>query len=60
MGEFIDKTKGAANEVIGKAKVSVGQRTDNTDLTIDGVKQQAKGEAQKIAGAAKGAMGDKF
>lgn len=60
MGEFIDKTKGAANEAIGKAKVSMGQRTDNPDLTIDGAKQQAKGQAQKIAGAAKGVLGDKF
>ena len=60
MGEYIDKAKGAANEAIGKAKVSVGQRADNPDLIIDGAKQQAKGQAQKIVGAAKGVLGDKI
>jgi uncharacterized protein YjbJ (UPF0337 family) len=60
MGEFIDKAKGAANEAMGKAKVAVGERTDNPELTIDGAAQQAKGKAQKIAGAVKGAMGDKL
>ncbi len=60
MGEYIDKAKGAANEAIGKAKVSVGQRADNPDLIMDGAKQQAKGQVQKIVGAAKGVMGDKI
>jgi uncharacterized protein YjbJ (UPF0337 family) len=59
MGEFIDKAKGAANEVIGKAKVEVGQRTDSPELIAKGAEQQIKGEAQKIAGAVKGALGDK-
>lgn len=59
MGELIDKTKGAANEAIGKAKVAIGQKTDNTDLIIDGAKQEAKGQAQKIVGAVKGLAGDK-
>lgn len=60
MGEYIDKAKGAANAAIGKAKVSVGQRVDRPDLIIEGGKQQAKGEVQKIIGAAKGVMGDKI
>ena len=60
MGEFIDKAKGAANEAMGKAKVAVGEQTENPTMIAKGVKQQAKGEAQKIAGAVKGAMGDKF
>ena len=59
MGELIDKTKGLANEAIGKAKVAIGQKTDSTDLIIDGAKQEAKGQAQKIVGAAKGLSGDK-
>ena len=59
MGEFIDKTKGAANTAIGKAKVAVGQKTDSPELIIEGATQQAKGQAQKIAGAVKGALGDK-
>lgn len=60
MGEFIDKAKGAANEAIGKVKVAVGEKTDSPALVVKGVTQQAKGEVQKIAGAAKGALGDKF
>jgi uncharacterized protein YjbJ (UPF0337 family) len=59
MGEFIDKTKGVANAAIGKVKVSVGQKTDNPELIIEGATQQAKGQAQKIAGEVKGALGDK-
>ena len=59
MGEFIDKAKGAANEAIGKAKVSVGQESESPDLIINGAKQQAKGQVQKIIGSAKGALGDK-
>jgi uncharacterized protein YjbJ (UPF0337 family) len=60
MGEYIDKAKGAANEAIGKAKVVVGQEADSPALVIEGAQQQAKGKAQKIVGAAKGLMGDKF
>lgn len=60
MGEFIDKAKGAANEAIGKAKVAAGQRADNPELIARGAKQQIKGEAQKLSGEIKGAMGDKL
>lgn len=60
MGEFIDKAKGAANEAMGKAKVAVGEQTDSAEMIAKGLKQQAKGGAQKVAGAVKGAMGDKF
>ena len=59
MGELIDKTKGAVNEAIGKARVAVGQKTENTELIIKGAGQQAKGQVQKIVGAAKGLTGDK-
>ena len=59
MGELIDKTKGTANDAIGRAKVSIGQKTDNTGMIIDGAKQEAKGQAQKIVGAVKGMAGDK-
>lgn len=60
MGEFIDKAKGTANEAIGKAKVTAGQRTDRPDLIAKGAQQQVKGHAQKLAGAIKGAAGDKI
>ncbi len=59
MGELIDKAKGAANEVIGKAKVAIGEKTESPDLIIDGAKQQAKGQVQQIVGSAKGVLGDK-
>lgn len=60
MGEFIDKAKGAANEVIGKAKVSVGQHTDKPELVVKGGAQQVKGKAQNLSGNVKGALGDKI
>lgn len=59
MGEFIDKAKGAANEAIGKAKVSAGQHSDNPELIAKGAEQQLKGRAQKVSGMIKGALGDK-
>ena len=46
MSEFIDKAKGAANEAIGKAKVAIGEQTNNNDLIVKGGAQQAKGHAQ--------------
>lgn len=58
MGEFIDKTKGAANEAIGKAKVAIGENTDNAELAADGAAQQTKGKVQKAVGSVKGALGD--
>lgn len=60
MGEFIDKAKGAANDAIGKARIAVGEKTDQPAMIAKGASQRAKGNAQKIAGAAKGAMGDKY
>jgi len=60
MGEFIDKAKGTANEVIGKAKVSIGERTENGGLVAKGLAQEAKGHAEKIIGTAKGVLGHKL
>jgi hypothetical protein len=60
MGEFIDKAKGTANEIIGKAKVAIGEKTDNAELVAKGLAQEAKGDAEKLVGAAKGALSDKF
>ena len=60
MGEFTEKAKGAANEVIGKAKAAAGRATDNPELVIKGVAQQGKGKVQNAAGAVKGALGDKI
>ncbi len=60
MGEFIDKAKGTANEVIGKAKVAVGKQTESPELIAKGLAQEAKGKAEQIIGTAKGVLGDKL
>ena len=59
MGELKDKAKGLANEAIGNTKQAIGKATDNDKLHAEGVAQERKGEAQRVAGAVKGAMGDK-
>jgi uncharacterized protein YjbJ (UPF0337 family) len=60
MGEFIDKAKGAANEAIGKAKVAVGEQTNDAELVAKGGAQELKGKAQQVAGDVKGKLGNKF
>lgn len=60
MGEFVDKVKGAINDMVGDAKQEVGTRTDNPDLAADGAAQQATGKGQKLKGSIKGALGDKI
>lgn len=60
MGEFMDKAKGAVNDAMGKAKVSVGQHADKPELIVKGGAQQVKGKMQTLSGEVKGAMGDKI
>lgn len=60
MGEFVDKVKGATNEAIGKAKVAIGQDTDNAATVAKGLAQQAKGNAQAAMGTIKGKLGDRI
>lgn len=60
MGEFIDKAKGTADEVIGKAKVALGKQTDSPELIAKGLTQEAKGKAEKLIGEAKGLLDDKL
>lgn len=60
MGEFVDKVKGAANEVVGKAKVSVGKTTNDPKLVAKGLAQEVKGKAQNAMGTVKGKLGDKL
>lgn len=55
MGELIDKAKGAANEVAGKAK----QQSGNPNTRDKGAAQELKGKAQKASGSVKGALGNK-
>jgi uncharacterized protein YjbJ (UPF0337 family) len=60
MGEFVDKVKGATNEAIGKAKVTVGKGTDDPKLVAKGRAQEGKGKAQNVKGAVKGKLGDRL
>ncbi len=63
MGELIDKLKGNANELAGKAKQALAgdaeTRTDADDkLAGEGAVQEGKGKAQQFIGKVKGALGD--
>lgn len=60
MGEFIDKVKGATNEAVGKAKVSVGKGTEDPKLVAKGLAQEAKGKAQNVIGTVKGKLGNRL
>jgi uncharacterized protein YjbJ (UPF0337 family) len=59
MGEFVDRLKGATNEAIGKAKISLGQSTDRPKLVIKGYAQEAQGKVQSKIGTLKGKLGNK-
>lgn len=56
MGELIDKVKGATNEAIGNVK----QKSSNPETRGEGKAQERKGEAQKLSGSIKGAVGNKL
>lgn len=58
MGELTDKIKGGVNDAIGKAKVAIGEHTNNADLAAEGQAQQAEGKGEKMKGSVKGALGD--
>jgi uncharacterized protein YjbJ (UPF0337 family) len=51
MTSTTDKIKGAANEVAGAVKQTVGEAVGNPKLQVEGA-------AQKLKGAAQGAVGD--
>ena len=59
MGELTDKAKGLANEAAGNVKQGLGKMTGNDELRAKGFAQERKGEAQKVSGNVKGALGDK-
>jgi len=60
MGELVDKAKGVANSLAGKAKQAVADQTNDPELKAEGAAQDAKGAAQNFKGEVKGALGDKF
>jgi uncharacterized protein YjbJ (UPF0337 family) len=60
VGEFIDKVKGAANEVAGQVKQAIGRNSNDPDLAAEGAAQEVKGQGQQVKGNVKGALGDKI
>jgi len=56
MGEFTDKAKGTAKEVIGEAK----QHSSNPETRAEGTAQKIEGKTDKVKGSIKGALGDKI
>jgi uncharacterized protein YjbJ (UPF0337 family) len=59
MGELKDKAAGYTNDAIGNAKQAIGRATGKPALEQEGREQEARGEAQKLAGEVKGALGDR-
>jgi uncharacterized protein YjbJ (UPF0337 family) len=53
MSSTVDKAKGYANEVAGKAKQVVGNAVGNDRLQAEGVAQEVKGNVQVGVGKAK-------
>jgi uncharacterized protein YjbJ (UPF0337 family) len=56
MGEFIDKAKGTAKEVVGQIK----QQSANPETRAEGRAQEAEGKLDKAKGSVKGALGDRI
>ena len=57
---FIDKAKNKAEEVVGKAKEVVGDKTDNQELKREGQADQAKSGVKQTGENAKDAVKDTF
>lgn len=55
MGEFTDKLKGTAKEVIGEAKL----HSTDPETRAEGRANKIEGKADKLKGSVKGALGDK-
>jgi uncharacterized protein YjbJ (UPF0337 family) len=48
-----DRVKGTVSEITGRTKRQVGEWTDNTEVQIEGLLQEVKGNAQKTWGGVK-------
>ena len=53
---FIDKAKNKAEELKGKSKQEVGERTDNDDLQAEGRTDEAKGDVKQAGEKLKDAL----
>ena len=56
MSSNMDKVKGAANEVAGNVKRSVGKALGNDRMEAEGEMQKAKGKTQQAVGKGKEAV----
>lgn len=56
MGKLVDKSTGAVNEAIGKAK----QNSGDPATRRSGIQQEIKGKAQKLKGDIAGALGHRI
>jgi uncharacterized protein YjbJ (UPF0337 family) len=60
VSEFSEKAKGVTNDVVGNVKQGVGKVIGSEELQVEGLVQEAKGEAQKKLGDVEGAVGNKI
>ncbi|PTQ12411.1 CsbD family protein [Sphingomonas oleivorans] len=58
MGEASDKSKGAINEAVGKAKRAAGVIADRPDIEAEGAAQESTGKVERAKGAVKKAVKD--
>jgi uncharacterized protein YjbJ (UPF0337 family) len=60
MGELIDTTKAAGNNIAGAVKQTVGDLTDDAQLEAEGTAQREKARIQHAEGTIKGELGDEI
>ncbi len=53
---FLDKAKNKAEELVGKGKQEVGDKTDNKDLQAEGRTDEAKGDLKQAGEKFKDAL----
>jgi uncharacterized protein YjbJ (UPF0337 family) len=53
-----DRVKGTIDEIAGSAKRKAGELTDNTNLQVKGMVQQAKGKVENAWGKTKDTVRD--
>ncbi|CCQ17403.1 putative uncharacterized protein [Rhodococcus sp. AW25M09] len=58
MADFIDKAKHKAEELMGNAKETAGEKTDNDDLAAEGAKDQASGKTKQVGDDISDTAGD--
>jgi uncharacterized protein YjbJ (UPF0337 family) len=54
MGDRMQRVKGKADELVGKAKMSAGRKTGSRETEAKGAAQTAKGKTESTIGEAQG------